>query len=195
MRMRGVSRCVVGLGMAALIGLPCGWAQEAADVISPEAQRLIKLLDADDVYLRRTTFLQLEALREPATAPVIRDHLKSRNAKTRAFSVRALAAVEGPKAVATLIERLKSDRNAYVRLETVLALEPLREPDPSVVTPALIGALRDRNPEVRMAAVDAVSRVGEPEAKAAILMRWKRERDRDVRRVLEAAMKRLGPAS
>jgi HEAT repeat protein len=57
--------------------------------------------------------------------------------------------------------------------------------------PALIEKLRDRNPQVRMAAVDAVSRVDDPRAREAILARWRRERNRDVRRVLEEAVNRL----
>lgn len=191
MRKRGIAERVVGFGMVLLASLPSGWAQEVSEALSPEAQRLVRLLDAEDSYIRRTAFLQLEALREPATVPVIRGHLSSRRSDTRAFSLRALAAVEGPKAVATLIEKLKGDHSPYVRLEAILALEPFREQDPSVA-PALIGALRDRHPEVRMAAVDAVSRIDQSDAKEAILTRWKRERHRDVRRVLAAAMKRLG---
>ncbi len=155
---------------------------------APEIQQLLHQLDASDSYTRQLAFLQLEATRDPAAVPVVRDHLKSRNAEIRALSVRALAAIEGAKSVPTLTSYLR-DRSPRVRLETILALEPLRDPS---VTPLLIERLRDHSPEVRIAAVDVVSRLRDPQAQQAILTRWKLERHRDVRRVLEDAVKRLG---
>ena len=169
-----------------------GRAQEAStSAISPEAQRLIDQFEADDPYLRRQAFLQLEALREPATASVVHRYLTHRQAEIRALSVRAIAAIEGLKAVPTLIERLQHDRSPYVRLQAILAIEPFLAQETSAV-PQLIKALRDRHPDVRMAAIDVVSRIETAEAQEALAVRWKRERHRDVRRVLEAAMKRLG---
>ena len=172
-----------------LLTTHCSLRCEAA---SPEAEPYMKQLDAKDAFIRQEAFLHVEALRDPATAPIVRQHLTSKNAETRAFAVRAVAAIEGAKAVPTLLERLARERPA-VRLAIVLALEPLQKQDPSVAS-VLIAALRDRAPEVRMAAVDAVSRMKQPAAREAILTRWKRERDRDVRRVLELAMKRIGAA-
>lgn len=159
---------------------------------SPEASRLITQLDADDPYIRQEAFMELEMLRESATAPVVRRYLDSSNAETRAFSVRALAAIEGVKAVPTLVERLKRDRSPRVRVSALLALEPLQDP---TILPVLIDRLRDRDRNVRMAAADAVSRVKQPQAREAIQKRWHRERDRDVRRVLEKALARLEDAS
>lgn len=174
---------------AVLVGAtPCGWTQEQR-TISPEAQEAMRLLEAKDTYSRQLGFMRLEALREPATASAVRQHLANRDPDTRAFSARALAAIEGTRAVPTLIELLKRDRSPRVRLAALLALEPIQDP---LVTPILIEKLRDRNPEVRMAAVDAVSRIDDPHARGAILTRWRRERHRDVRRVLQEAMDRLG---
>jgi HEAT repeat protein len=181
--------CVVA-GCCAFAAATVCWAQEQPlGVISPEAQEAIRLLGAKDVYERQMGFVRLEALREPATAPVIRQHLASRSADTRAFSVRALAAVEGTAAIPTLLERLQHDKHPKVRVAAILALEPIQD---ATVMPVLIGKLRDRNPTVRMAAADVVSRINQPEARQAIQRRWRRERDRDVRRVLEQAMTRLG---
>lgn len=182
------------------MGVCAGWApvcraedgtgrQEQGGSISPEAQQAMKLLDAGDPYLQQMGFLRLEALREPATAAVIRRYLASKQADTRAFSVRALAAIEGAPAIPALIERLKEDRSPRVRVATILALEPLTDP---TVMPALIEKLRDRNAEVRMAAVDVVSRIDQPQAREAIRIRWRRERHHDVRRVLQDAAKRIG---
>jgi len=156
--------------------------------LSAEARAVLPLLDAADSYDRQTGFMQLEALREPATVPVVRRYLDSKSADTRAFSLRALAAIDGVNAVPTLIERLKRDRSPRVRVAAVLGLETLEDPR---VLPALIDRLKDRNAEVRMAAVDSVSRFEQPAAKAAILKRAGRERDRDVRRVLEQAVVRV----
>ena len=167
-----------------------GFAEEPKPpALSPESQALVPLLDAKDEYVRQTAFLQLEALREPAAAGVIRAHLASKNANTRAFSARALAAVERAQAVPTLLAIMKQDRQPRVRVAALLAVEPLEDPS---ILPALIARLRDRNAEVRMAAVDVVSRIDHPLAREAILKRWKREHHRDVQRVLQEALKRMG---
>jgi len=172
-----------------LTATPASVAQEQPGSISPEAQDAIRLLEAKDAYIRRTGFMRLEALREPAAALVVRRYLDNRNAETRAFAVRALAAIEGLRAIPVLAERLKQDRSAWVRLAVLLALEPFEDP---AVPPLLIERLRDRDPLVRMAAVDAVSRLELPQAREAILTRWRRERHRDVQRVLQEALKRVG---
>jgi HEAT repeat protein len=74
----------------------------------------------------------------------------------------------------------------------LLGLEPFanlqNHPD---ILPALLNALRDRDTQVRMTAVDIVSRIKDPRARAAMRFRYKYEQRRDVRRVLELAMKRL----
>jgi HEAT repeat protein len=152
---------------------------------------LLGRLDSEDAYTRQLAFLKLEALREPATAPAIAAHLTSRDEDTRAQVLRALAAIQGAAAVPTLLEAFKTDRRPRVRRAALLALEPLREADPEVL-PLFLRALRDRKPQVRMAAVDIVSRIDDPKARDAVRVRYKRERDRDVRRVLAEAIKRVG---
>ena len=174
--------------LACVVRLPVCAAQETPGEPSPKASQLLKQLQTKAPDTRQFVFIELEALREPATAPIIRRYLDDRDPDTRAFSVRALAAIEGVAAVPTLLDRLKRERHPRVRVATVLALEPLQDP---AILPAFIEKMRDRNREVRMALVDAVSRVDRPEARAAIRLRWRRERDRDVRRVLEDAMKRI----
>ena len=178
----GLLACLMATG-------PRGSAQEQSVPISPEAQEQIKQLDAKDAYVRQKAFLELEALREPATAAIVRRYLDNKDPETRALSVRALAAVEGAAAIPTLVDRMKNDRHPSVRLAAVLALEPLKDPS---VTPAFIERLRDRSPQVRMAAVDVVSRLDDPPARAAIRLRRRREHNRDVQRVLQEAMERVG---
>lgn len=166
-------------------------AQERPSGISPEARQLLDQIDTGDPALRRRAFLQLEALREPATAPIVRHYLADRSAELRGLSARALAAIEGLNAVPDLVQLVQRDRHPAVRLQAILAVEPFVGQEPSAV-PVLINALRDRQPDVRIAAVDVVSRIQASEAKDALRVRWKRERNRGVRRVLEAAMKRIG---
>ena len=163
-------------------------AADPAQAISPEAQQLVQQLSAADVFDRQMAFMRLEALREPATAGVVRQYLTDQNTETRSFSVRALAAIEGPASIPTLVEMLRSDHEQTVRLAALLAIEPF---DDARVVTELIAALRDRHPYVRMAAVDAVSRIDHPWAKEAIFTRWRREGNRDVRRVLQMALKRI----
>ena len=111
----------------------------------------------------------------------------------RAYSVRALAAIDGLQAVTLLLEHLRSDREPIVRRAALLALEPFQKHHPDIF-PAALAALRDRNTQVRMAAVDIVSRIDDPRARDAIRRRHRREGRRDVRRVLDLAMKRIGPS-
>ena len=185
-RPRGaLSRAVVGMMIAAQVSV----AQESHGGISSEAQEAIRLLSEEDAFDRQMGFLRLEALREPATAVVVRQYLDDRNTDTRAFAVRALAAIEKYVAIPVLLERLKGDRSPRVRIAALLALEPFQDPS---VRPVLIEKLRDASPQVRMAAVDVVSRLDDPKAREAIRTRWRRERHRDVRRVLQAAIDRIG---
>ena len=168
-----------------------GDAQEAASHADPRVADAMRLIESDDPYQQLLGFLRLEALREPGTADLIRPYLDSRDPELRAHTVRALAAIEGPAAVPVLLKTLDEDPHPRVRRAVLLGLEPLQPHHPQIL-PAFIAALRDRKPEVRMTAVDVVSRVDDPRAREAILVRNKRERDRNVQRALSLAMKRLG---
>jgi HEAT repeat protein len=177
--------------MAVACGLAAtGGAETSREGLSAEAQEALHLTESHDPFERQLGFLRLEALREPGTAEAVRPHLDSKDQEVRAYSLRALAAIEGPKAVAELIRRLKTERHARVRRAAVLALETQRTADPAVM-PALLEALEDRAGEVRMAAVDAVSRIDDPKAREALLARRKKEKDGNVRKVYSAAMKRM----
>ena len=163
---------------------------EASASPSPHAVEAIRLLDDKDSYQRQVGFLRLEALREPATVPIVMKYLESPDPDTRGYSLRALAAIDGARAVPLLLGALSTDRHPTVRRAALLGLEPLYRTDPQIV-PAFIKALRDAKTEVRITAVDIVSRIDDPTARDAILRRNKRERRRDVRRALDLAMKRL----
>ena len=194
--MRRFAALGVLVGLAALAVPSCGWAADhtaraSSDGLSPQAVDALRLVESKDPYQQQLGFLRLEALREPATVEVIRPYLKHRNENLRAWSARALAAIQGVQAIPTLLDLLAHDRQPVVRRSALLGLEPLRDLDPTMVS-AFFAALRDPNPEVRMAAVDVVSRLDSGRAKEAILLRRKRESNRDVRRVITLAMQRMG---
>lgn len=158
---------------------------------NPQAKDAIALLESNDPYQRQVGFLRLEALRDPSTLSAVRRYLDARDPERRAEAVRALAAIQGAPAVPQLLGVLRADKHPQVRRAALLGLEPLSRANPDIL-PAFLVALRDRKPEVRMTAVDIVSRIDDPRARSAIRQRNRRERDRNVRRVLSLAMARLG---
>ena len=181
--------CAVAL---AWLAAPLAGAAEISESASAEAAEAIRLLESADSHEQHVGFLRLEALREPVTAHAIKPYIDSADPTTRARSVRALAAIEGIKAIELLLDRARNDRGAVVRRAALLALEPLRAHVPERYLTVCIAALLDRNTETRMTAVDLVSRIDDPRAREAIRSRERREQRRDVRRVLKMAMERLG---
>ena len=179
---------------AALLGLTAREARaEEAPGLTPKAAEALAFIQSEDPYRRQLGFLRLEALRDPATLSAIRPYADHRDPELRAAALRALAAIEGLGAVPRLLQALEQDRHPRVRRAALLGLEPLQAGDPAILA-ALLKALDDSKPDVRMTAADIVSRIEVPAAREAILIRVKRERDRNVRRVLDDAVKRLGGA-
>ncbi len=191
---RGISgRWPLGVAMLFAVSAPQAAVAEGAQgsAPSPKAQEALRLVASEDAYQQQVGFLRLEALREPATAPLLRPYVTHKNPELRASSLRALAAIEGAASVPLLLEKLKTEKHPRVRRAAILGLEPFAQSGPDIL-PAFIRALRDRNTQVRMTAVDVVSRINDPRAREAIALRQKRERRRDVRRVLKQARKRMG---
>ena len=188
-RRTGIIWCAVAVGLSLTASAACEEPPSATP--SPKAVEALRLVESKDPYQQQLGFLRLEALREISTAPLIRQYVTHRDPEMRAYVLRALAAIEGAHAVPLLLETLRTEKQPRVRRAALLGLEPLQQSDPNIL-PAFIKALRDKDTEVRMAAVDIVSRVDDPWAREAILLRNKRERRRDVRRVLSMAMRRLG---
>ena len=184
------------LRSAALVVLAAGWcltglqAAPETDQPSPEAVRALDLIQSHDPYQQQLGFFRLEALRERAVLPKITPYLTDRDPDRRAYTLRALVAIEGSEAIPLLLERLKQDRASQVRRAALLGLEPFQTLDERILA-ADINALRDRSPEVRIVAVDLVSRINNPRARQAILLRKRWELNRDVRRAITLAVKRL----
>ncbi|PIQ84142.1 MAG: hypothetical protein COV75_03810 [Candidatus Omnitrophica bacterium CG11_big_fil_rev_8_21_14_0_20_63_9] len=178
------------VAMLAVGGLSASADESTEAGPSPKAQSALQLLKSEDPYQRQLGFLRLEALREASTVPMLQEYATHRDAEVRAYSLRAIAAIQGAGAVPQLLEALRTDRHPKVRRAALLGLEPLQASDPATL-PAMLKALHDRDTSVRMTAVDIVSRIDDARAVEAIRERNKREHRRDVRRVLSAAMKRL----
>ena len=188
------TRILLGAGVCLIAAMTRVCAEDQTHPASPPSQKAadaMRLLESEDAYQRAVGFLRLEALREPSTVETIAKYLASRSPETRANSVRAVAAIQGAAAVPTLLHALATDKDSTVRRAALLGLEPLQQSDAAIL-PAFIKALRDPRTDVRITAVDIVSRIDSPLARTAIRTRNKRERRPDVRRVLEMAMQRLG---
>ena len=175
-----------GMFMLPLVGR----AADTQTTLSPQAAEALKLVDSDDLYQQELGFLRLEALREPASSASIRHYINDRRVEKRAWALRALAAIEGQTAIPVLVDKVRRDRQPRVRQAALLGLEPLQALDPEIMSVCL-KALRDHSSTVRMTAVDIVSRIDDPRARAAILTRRQRERDKDVQRVLRLAIARI----
>ena len=183
--------CVFAI--AAVCCQPCAIirAEQATQALSPRAVEALDLVSSDDRYKQELGFLRLEALREPASIPEILPYASHKDPELRAGGVRALAAIQGIESCPLLLDRMQHDPHPRVRRAAMLGIEPFAESDPKIL-PILIERLRDKDATVRMTAIDVVSRIADPTAREAILQRNKREGRRDVRRVLELAMKRMG---
>lgn len=109
-------------------------------------------------------------LRSPA---MIQKHLPNPTTPidwlVRANAAEALGSVgtNSPPAVSGLLRALKTDNVAIVRLRAVEALQNVGHGNPEVVK-AIIAALKDRAPEVRDAAGDALWRLEPITAKALL---------------------------
>ena len=183
---------IIGVSAALWLSMSVSQAAEQAEPLSPKAVEALQLMESHDPYQRQLGFLRLEALREPAALDAVKRYLHHNDPEMRAYAVRALAAIQGAPAVPALLQYLQQDKRGRVRRAALLALEPFQPTDPALL-PAFIKALRDRDTEVRIAATDVVSRIDDPRAREAILIRMKRERRTDVRRVLGVAVKRVQP--
>jgi len=180
------------LTCAFVLNLPEASARLGSEEPLQKPQDVFEQIESEDSYQRQLGFLRLEALRDPATLPRIEPYLKHEQAEYRAYSLRAIAAIQAGKAVPLLLERLANDPDPLVRQAALLGAEPFMEGSPEILT-AAIGAMQDKDTQVRMVAVDIVSRSDKPDAQQAIRTRLKRESRPDVLRVLEAAIQRIDP--
>ena len=157
----------------------------AEETLSERGAAAATLLESTDRHEQQLGFLRLEALREPAALPVVQRYAEHKDPELRAYGLRATAAIGGAASVPWLLERYNAERHPAVRRAILQALEPYQAASPDIL-PTYLRALRARSPEIRMAAVDIISRVDDQRARDGLRERMERERHRDVRRVLDA---------
>jgi len=185
-----IARLLAGIvGLCLIASMAHAADEKTLSASRARAQEALALLDSSDPYQRQLGFMRLEALRDPSTIDNIRPFLKDKDESNRAQSLRALAAIQGVAAIPVLLEALRNDEEPRVRRAALLGLEPLAVNQDNVIA-ALIESLSDRSTEVRISAVDIVSRIDDPTAREALRKRSKREVNKNVRRVLSSALKR-----
>jgi HEAT repeat protein len=104
---------------------------------------------------------------KPAVRPLVYD-LKDRDPLVRSNAVKALGAIQDPRAVEPLIKVLE-DKDPLIQRQAVKALGRIN--DPRAVEP-LIDVLgdKDRRPYVRMSAAEALGWLGDPRAVESLII-------------------------
>ncbi len=130
---------------------------------------LVKAIGDEAAEVRKTAIAGLIELKEPQTLdPLIKQLDAEKNADTRFDLIRAIAALNLPKAIPTLsIELRKAENPESARLEIVKALEALKQPD---ATEALVlSAVKCDNEVVQARAVEALGNLKVKEYIPAII--------------------------
>jgi hypothetical protein len=151
--------------------------EEIAQRLQWSRRKVLLYLD-EDYNLPRTTSLGRQPVEismkigKPAVRPLIYD-LKDRDPLVRSNAVKALGAIQDPRAVEPLIKVLK-DKDPLIQRQAVKALGRINDPravDPLIV---VLGD-KERRPYVRMSAAEALGWLGDPSAVAALIVALKDE--------------------
>ena len=139
--------------------------QQSSASTDAEVARLASELKSSSEEERREAAVQLGAINSEAAYSALVSAISDPSPSVRAFVVFAIARHGRPDAARLLSDRLKQDKDGFVRKVSAFALAELRGPDR---TPALIGALKDKDAEVRGAA--AVSLADHPDDGAIVAL-------------------------
>jgi HEAT repeat protein len=174
------------------------------DVLEPVVHKLddvARLLADPDVRIRRAAVDLLDVLEESAapTIPALAQVLSDPYRNIRHAAVRALGHIAPDKsaAVAQRIAALVADTDRDVSLAAIATLEAIG-PAAKESLPMLIEAIRQGGPDVRVAAMNALPRIGLQHATAAIpaaIDALEACRDARVRRAAAELLGRFGPAA
>jgi hypothetical protein len=145
--------------------------EEIAQRFQWSKRKVLLYLD-EDYDLPRTAALGRQPVEismkigRPAVRPLLYD-LNDRDPLVRSNAVKALGAIQDPRAVEPLIKVL-NDKDPLIQRQAVKALGRIN--DPRAVEP-LIVVLEDkeRRPYVRMSAAEALGRLGDPRAVASLI--------------------------
>jgi HEAT repeat protein len=146
--------------------------EEIAQILQWSRRKVLLYLD-EDYDLPRTASLGRQPVEismkigKAAVRPLIYD-LKDRDSLVRSNAVKALGAIQDPRAVEPLIKVLK-DKDPLIQRQALQALGRIN--DPRAVEP-LIVVLEDkeRRPYVRMSAAEALGSLGDPRAVESLIV-------------------------
>ncbi|MEW6557456.1 MAG: HEAT repeat domain-containing protein [Elusimicrobiota bacterium] len=134
-----------------------------------DAPVLIEALSDSDPSVRIIACDCLGLMREQSATDKIITLLQDKEAQLRQSACVALGYIGDPKAIAPLIERIKTDTDTAVRTQAVLILGNMRAQQ-SVDT--LVPLLKDTNLDIRLISVQALGKIGNnsaaPEIKNAL---------------------------
>jgi len=145
--------------------------EEISQILQWSRRKVLLYLD-EDYDLPRTASLGRQPVEiamkigKPAVRPLIYD-LKDRDPLVRSNAVKALGAIQDPRAVEPLIKVLQ-DKDPLIQRQAVQALGRIN--DPRAVEP-LIFVLADKGkrPYVRMSAAEALGLLGDPRAVESLI--------------------------
>jgi HEAT repeat protein len=146
-------------------------AAQALGKIGPTAHEaypaLLRRLGDRDAGVREAARQALDRVGRPTAEdiPELREALKDPTPAVRVFALDALLSMElSPKTAAPLYAAVLKDEDRTLRLRAVKALGKVGPKGREAAFPALLGAMRDVDPEVRKAAGEAIETLGPPAA-------------------------------
>ena len=126
-------------------------------------EAICKYIDNDDVELRCRSINALKYCGDYTVVHKLIERLSDKNSIVRSCAAEALGAIKSLQAIPYLLENL-NHHDTMVRINTIDALVECALSDSSKVLSNLIGMLKDENMYVRKTAVEALGRLGDPQA-------------------------------
>ncbi len=162
--------------------------EQAVVETSADVQHLVAQLRDPKPEKRRLACVELAKIRDPSTAATVEAATRDSSPIVRAAALNTFRAVADLKSIERLLEALRADPNREVRWQAAAELEALED---ARAVPALIQALKDRDPLVRVGAAEALK--GIPDAAALRpLIRALKDPDPGVRRAATEALGEIG---
>ena len=163
--------------------------EEHLKVEGPDAvQGILADLNSPDAEKRRLASVALARRRDPEAASVLLPATHDPVPTVRASALSAWRAVRGGESLERLTEALRYDPNPEVRWAAAAELEALDDPQ---AVPALIEALRDRDPLPRAGAAEALKSFADGRSRDP-LIRALRDEDTSVRRAAAEGLGKIG---
>jgi len=151
--------------------------------IGSATETLCNALRDETPAIRANAAEALGKLADPQAADSLSEALADDDHGVRNKAAIALARLGDPRAVPALITQLNEAGPG--RPEAAEALGNFSDPG---VADALMGVLKDHDPSVRLAAVESLHKIGEPQAVSVLRGRAKNEQEPTVARAIEAAI-------